>query len=298
LAGDNSSAVHLNMDMDVSITAPQAEFLVLMEGDKKSPAFVEPECIVKIDGKAVPFEVNASDVGWGQRSRLLYEHWVFLKVPLLQGKVQVSLNLVSACDKLSVWVWATKPYGADMTTYPNALLSPELISLDAAQLGEEVVASSISNVLHMPWPVEKIDGIFLDALDPLSAQPVMPNKNQNIGLMPITIAGKRYLRGLGTHSRSHIVYSLKGEYRRFQSWAGVDITADEATRFIVLVDGQKKWETGLMDYTDIARFADIDITGAQMLELITESGKERKVIGGGRAEQHDKANWPEAKLLR
>ena len=219
----------------------------------------------------------------------------FVKAP--PGKSQVSLNLVTACDSISVWVWATKPGGA-YKTYPNALPSPELISLDAARLGEQVVASAVSNVSNMPWPVEKIDGIFLDALDPLSAQPVMPGKNQNIGRMPITIAGKRYLRGLGTYSRSHIVYSLKEEYKRFQALAGVDITANVSTRFSVLVDGQKKWESGLMDYADSARFVDIDVTGAQLLELITESGKERRRCGGGTDGQPDKANWPEAKLLR
>jgi len=54
----------------------------------------------------------------------------------------------------------------------------------------------------------------------------------------------------------------------------------------------------MMDYADVARFVDIDVTGAQILELITESDKERRVLGGGLMAQPDKANWPEARLLR
>jgi hypothetical protein len=50
-----------------------------------------------------------------------------------------------------------------------------------------------------------------------------------------------------------------------------------------------------MDYADAARWVDIDVTGAKLLELITESGK---VYRGGKPRRDKAANWPEARLLR
>ena len=156
----------------------------------------------------------------------------------------------------------------------------------------------MSNVERMPWPVETIEGVFLDALQPVSEEPRSLHKNLNIGDMPLTIAGNRYLRGLGTHADSRIVYSLGGKFRRFQSWVGVDITADVATTFSVRVDGEKRWESGLMSHADAAAFVDIDVAGAQTLELIAASGTPRRGYGGGLVAQPDKANWAEARLLR
>ncbi|NQT38869.1 MAG: NPCBM/NEW2 domain-containing protein, partial [Planctomycetes bacterium] len=42
---------------------------------------------------------------------------------------------------------------------------------------------------------------------------------------PITIGGRRFERGLGTHASSEITYSLAGKYAWFEVWFGVDATA-------------------------------------------------------------------------
>ncbi len=52
---------------------------------------------------------------------------------------------------------------------------------------------------------------------------------------PITIAGKRFARGLGTHAYSELRYALDGRYAWFEAWIGVDTTAGSAggVRFTV-----------------------------------------------------------------
>ena len=106
----------------------------------------------------------------------------------------------------------------------------------------------------------------------------------------MTIAGKPFIRGLGTHAPSKIVYALGGGYKRFQAWAGADGATAPTITFEVWVDGAKRWESGLMTKDDPAKRVDIDISGAQTLELIVGDG------GNGLASDH--ADWADARLLR
>ena len=106
----------------------------------------------------------------------------------------------------------------------------------------------------------------------------------------MTIAGRRFRRGLGTHADSRIVYDVGGRYRRFQSWVGADGASSATITFEVRVDGRKRWESGLMNKRTPAKLADLDLTGVKTLELI--------VGHGGDNLTSDHANWADAKLLR
>ena len=35
----------------------------------------------------------------------------------------------------------------------------------------------------------------------------------------MVINGRQFIRGLGTHAPSRIVFALEGKYRRFQTWS-------------------------------------------------------------------------------
>ena len=85
------------------------------------------------------------------------------------GRHQVSLKLLwgDAEIRLSAWVWATKP-GGTLPAYPNALPSPETISLDAQPLLSPTDSTAATRLVRSQRLVEKIDGIFLDALEPVS----------------------------------------------------------------------------------------------------------------------------------
>ena len=140
--------------------------------------------------------------------------------------------------------------------------------------------------------MEKIDGVFLDTLEPVQCQQGWGTlqKNRSVWEKEMTIGGKRFRRGLGTHANSEIVYDLDGKYRRFQAWAGPDMATYSTLGFTVVVDGEKRWESGKMVRGDAARQVDVDITGAKELRLLVDDA--------GNDIRADHANWADAKLLR
>jgi hypothetical protein len=290
--GPNGFAgLELKLDAEVGIAAPTAELLVLTEAGKKLPEPVEQSLLV--DGKEVPLASSSSATGWAATGQPVREHWLFLRGIVPGGKHQVSLKLLweDAQVRLSVWVWATKP-GRGMPSYPNALPSPETISLDAQPLLSPVDSTAVTRLVRSQRPVKQIDGIFLDALEPVSCVQGWGKlqKNQSVWEKPMTIAGRHFRRGLGTHADSRIVYDIGGRYRRFQSWVGTDGASNATITFEVWANGTKRWESGLMNKQSLAKLADLDVTGVRTLELV--------VGHGGDDITSDHADWAEAKLLR
>jgi hypothetical protein len=140
--------------------------------------------------------------------------------------------------------------------------------------------------------MERVDGVFLDVLEPVSATQGWGTlqRNRSVTQRPLSIGGKRYLRGLGTHSPARIAYNLDGKYRRFQAWVGADDATHPSITFEVRLDGEKRWESGLLKRAAAARRIDLDVTGSTTLELL--------VGDGGNNYMGDHADWADARLLR
>jgi hypothetical protein len=275
----------------VSISSPTAELLVLTEAAK--PLLEPVEQSLFVDGKEVPLAISSSATGWAATGEPVKEHWLFLKGTVPGGRHQVSLKLLwgDAEMKLSAWIWATKPGGAQ-PAYPNALPSPETISLDAQPLLGPTDSTAVTRLVRSQRLVEKIDGIFLDALEPVSCVQGWGKlqKNQSVWEKPMTIGSRHFRRGLGTHADSRIVYDVSGRYRRFQSWVGADGASHATITFEVWTDGKKQWESGLMTRESPAKQVDLDVTGVKKLELVVGHGPDDIMS--------DHANWANAKLLR
>ena len=139
--------------------------------------------------------------------------------------------------------------------------------------------------------MERIDGVFLDALEPVSVKQGFGTlqKNRSVWEKPLVIGGSRFVRGLGTHAPSKIVFALDGKYRRFQTWAGADANTAPTVTFEVWVDSVKRWESGLMTRDMPAASVDVDVAGAKVLEL---------VVGDAGEFSADHADWAEARLIR
>ena len=105
----------------------------------------------------------------------------------------------------------------------------------------------------------------------------------------MNIAGVHYLRGIGTHAPARIVYDLAGAHRRFQASVGADSAVHGSVTFEVRVDGESRFATDVMRRDDPAREVDIEVAGAQTLELI--------VTDAGDGVTGDHANWADARLL-
>ena len=303
LVGSAESGVRVNLEAEVVADAPLSELLVLVEDDE---APIDPICQVRINGNDAPLSSGGSETGWAASGLPKPERWLFLSAALSQGRNAVDLELLTRGGNptVSAWVWAKRKGSAEGNDYPNALPQPEIISLDGDGLLKPVDRKAASQTTETaPRPIERIDGVFLDALDETAVRATAGEfrRNTSMAQTPITIAGRRYLRGIGTGGGSRISVSLGKQYRRFQSWVGLDskLIADYFDRSAVVcevwVDGQKRWDSGVRrigDPAEPAVWADVDIADGELLELVVVPQDTHGHAAG------NFADWAEARLLR
>lgn len=105
---------------------------------------------------------------------------------------------------------------------------------------------------------------------------------------PITIGGKVFEHGIGTHAVSEMTIDLHGDALRFESYVGLD---DEASRmgsvvFAVYVDGEERYLSDTFGLGDAAEFVQVNLHGAQQLVLH---------VGAADGSIHsDHADWADA----
>ncbi len=292
LVGNAASGIRWRFGADITVDTPRAELLILLEGEQ-SPAV--PVCRLTVNGQAQDVTESKSDAGWSATVLPAPEHWTFVRTLLSPGENRVAVELLSDsdCSQMSAWVWATKSGSGTPSAYPNTIPQPETVSVGGVALLEPADAGALPvDAVKVDRPVEQIDGVFLDALEPTSVTQGWGTlqRNQSVWEKPITISGQQFARGLGTSSQSRIVYTLDGAFRRFQSWVGADGATSPSVTFEVWVDGQKKWESRVMRRDDAAKWTDVDVSGARSLELIVGDA------GDGITADH--ADWACARLLR
>jgi len=135
--------------------------------------------------------------------------------------------------------------------------------------------------------------VWLDQLD-LSAATQgygVPRKSKTVDGKPLTIAGKTFERGFGTHAESSLAIQLDGKATSFEALVGVDdeIQGHEpAVEFVVYGDGKKLWNSGVMKLGDAAKSCSVQLTGVKKLELV--------VTDGGNGNYYDHADWADAKF--
>jgi len=90
---------------------------------------------------------------------------------------------------------------------------------------------------------------------------------------PIGIAGRKFLTGLSVHAGSHVVYSLKGQYKVLSVHYGLKTGAGGAATFHVICDGKDVFKSGHM-YSNstggVTKPLLIRIVGVNKLELVTK----------------------------
>lgn len=296
---DAHSALKVSLGAVVEVDASEAELLVLLE-DKD--VAVDPSCAVKVNGKEVPVTLSDSEAGFAATGLPRQEHWLWLHAPLSKGRNMVSIDLLTRNEtpRVSVWALATKPGPASDPIYPNALPFPEVIYLDSVNLLPETTASDAGlTTKQMDRPLERIDGVYLDAFDrsAFAQGSAFFTRNANFLEKQMSVFGRRYFRGLSTAATSRITIPLDGRYRQFQSWVGVDqgmATYDRSgVIFQVIVDGRKQWESTLITRYDAPQRADVDLTGAKSLELVALDGLNQDPV------YHTNwSDWGDARLLR
>ncbi|WP_370962954.1 beta-galactosidase [Amycolatopsis sp. cg9] len=102
---------------------------------------------------------------------------------------------------------------------------------------------------------------------------------------PMTIGGVAYAKGLGVHAASDVQLYLAGACTRLTASAGVDGETGTAgsVAFSVSVDGTTRVTTPVVRGGQAAVPVDVDVTGAQVLDLL--------VSDGGDGNGNDHADW-------
>ncbi len=308
LAPPSGKAVEVQADFLLNRPARDARLrvLALLEG-KSVP---DARGALTADGREIPVRPIRSDAGFVATGAQAPECWQFLEgtlSPALFGapeegrppqvEISMRLNVPDLEAVASIWVVADNPGEDTLPPLSSAaasrdLPSPEWIWRDSACILAPTPLTSLSEETHRKAEIEKIDGVFLDALGPAQYRQGWGTlqKNRSVWETELVIGDMHFRRGLGTHADSEIVYDLDGAYRRFQAWAGPDSATRGTVGFRVVVDGQTRWESGIMTRGDAPQQVDIDITGARQLRLLVDDAGDG-IIG-------DHANWAEARLLR
>jgi len=137
--------------------------------------------------------------------------------------------------------------------------------------------------------VEAAETVPLSSLDltKMSAGWGKPLADKSIEGKPLSIGGRKFARGVGSHAPGVFWVQLNGT-QRFQSWVGVDDeTAGKGTvRFKVFGDGRKLFDSGVMKGGDQAKRIELDVRGLKHLILVTGSTDDDI--------HHDHADWAEA----
>ena len=124
-----------------------------------------------------------------------------------------------------------------------------------------------------------------------------PRKNVGISGKALRLTNEKgqevsYEKGIGAHSTSTIVYDLSDKnYAYFTSYVGVDrqmYGTVGSVSFEVWVDGEKKFDSKLMNSKDSQKYVEVDINGAKELKLV--------VTDGGNGNGSDHGVWGDAKL--
>ncbi|MCF7730821.1 MAG: NPCBM/NEW2 domain-containing protein [Akkermansiaceae bacterium] len=96
---------------------------------------------------------------------------------------------------------------------------------------------------------------------------------KSVDKRPLTVRGKVYERGIGTHPPGALRVDLDKRGVRFTALAGIDdeVGGQGSVEFQVIGDGRKLWSSGVVKGTDEVKSCDLDLTGIQLLDLVVDT---------------------------
>jgi hypothetical protein len=121
-------------------------------------------------------------------------------------------------------------------------------------------------------------------------------RDRNVLGGPLSVGGKRYMKGIGMHSAARLTFRLDGNYRRFDAAVAIDDSAGQrgSVTFGVYVLRGGAWTEAFASGTvrggEAPRPVSVDVTGAQGLTLTVDYAD--------RGDELDRADWLNARLVR
>ncbi|HTE17473.1 MAG TPA: NPCBM/NEW2 domain-containing protein [Armatimonadota bacterium] len=141
--------------------------------------------------------------------------------------------------------------------------------------------------------------VYLSDLKPTEARQVpyldIPfpfQVDRSVSGRPLRLGGKTYRRGLGTHSRCELTYTLDGGYQTLSAMLGIDDAVGGQGSVVYRVFGDEKplYESPVLRGGDTPVEMKINVKGVLLLRL------EVDYADNGDAADH--ADWADARLLR
>ena len=133
--------------------------------------------------------------------------------------------------------------------------------------------------------------LYLSDIDYLAAQQSWSflREDENFVGRPLGIQETAFEKGLCTHAKSQVIYYLGGQFSRFHLHPGLERSASGGSVvFLVLVDGKAVYESEAVTGFSKTQPLDIDVSGAQILEL--------RVGSAGDGIDGDWACWADARV--
>jgi len=118
-----------------------------------------------------------------------------------------------------------------------------------------------------------------------------PEVDKAVQGQPMSIAGRKFDKGVGTHANSVMYIDLKGGSKKFSAYVGVDDEVNGnigSVEFRIYGDGKLLWKSGVTKAGEPAKKANVNVQGVKTLILIVNSA--------GDGISYDHANWAEAKF--
>ena len=277
-------------------TETASELCLLVEGP---PGGAPPVCSVTVDGEPLALRETGSRGAFYAAQADPDEDWQWFLAAVPAGEHSLSLQVNGQQEDVRCGLFLrgsrpvahrSKPFepGPSFPVHrPHRrkwakTLAP-LASLEELGLTERRASREITT----------INGVFLDALEWIEATAGWGEVHRNTSVMgkPMTMGGKVFHRGLGTHAHSRITYDVPAGYASFAATIGCDqeVVANSVV-FVVEADGRELFRSPLMRSDTPPLDIDLPIRGASRLALIVEDG------GDGIPADH--GNWADARLLR
>ncbi len=287
----------------------ESQLCVLVEG---TPDVVLARCEVTVDGRTPSLETSGSEGAFGAAQPAAGEHWQWFMTTLSAGEHEIRYRVavpqgpeLTAGGELACGVFlrgyvksqATAPPFGPGPAFP--LYRPGLRPWSRVLARPAQVDPAQVPVRTAEREVVRINGVYLDTLDWVEATAGWGTVQRNRSVMGQTMSmgGRVFHRGIGTHAHSRITYDLAvvgpqsgPGFRRFAATIGCDqeVHANSIV-FVVEGDGRELFRSPLMRYATPVMEIEVPIAGVRRLSLVVEDG------GDGIAADH--GNWADARLL-
>ena len=262
---------------ETQLDSGKEDVLVMRSGDTRRGTIerltTDPATVVMKGSDGVPLAKLSAVVFDPTLARIRKPKTSYAKLVLANG-TRITLNAAQADATM---ISGTSAFGARVQIPLNDVIALDIHGGKATYLSDlKPKQETVEPFGDLKWPLVADRNVH--------GQPLRLNSLFGV---------QTFDKGLGTHSRTTLVYDLAGKYRRFETVVGLDACSGKrgAVDITISVDGNEIPIDGLKRMTaqTLPKTLSIDVTKARQLTLLVDFGS------GG--DVQDDVNWCDARLI-